>query len=299
MAALLSLLMPGVGHAYCGNLARGLAVGLLYGVAIPAVLGLLAYYGPASTVLFGFFMVAATIGVVVAATVDAGRLARRTRPDYQPKVYNRPSIYLLLGVLIQGSSIGYALHVRGSLFEAFRVPAASEYPNIVPEDRILVDKTAYRQTAPSRGDTVLFKPPNENWHGHYIKRVVAVAGDTVEMKDGDLYVNGEKLPRRAIARSDINAAPVEVNGQVLEGDFFLEENGRRKYTIFLAAAESQAALDYAAVVVPAHHCFVLGDNRNRSRDSRHFGPISYATIAGRADYVYWPADTWMRFGSLH
>jgi signal peptidase I len=53
------------------------------------------------------------------------------------------------------------------------------------------------------------------------------------------------------------------------------------------------------VVVPAYHCFVLGDNRNRSQDSRHFGPIPYAAITGRADYVYWPADTPRRFGSLH
>ena len=143
LAALLSLLMPGVGHAYCGKLTRGLAFGLLYGFAIPAILGLLAYLGPASTVLFGFLMVAATIGVVVVATVDACRLARRTRRDYAPKACNSPGIYLLLGLLIQGSNVGYALHVRSSLFEAFRIPAASEYPTIIPGDRILVAKITY------------------------------------------------------------------------------------------------------------------------------------------------------------
>ena len=298
VAALLSLLMPGVGHAYSGNLRRGLAFAVLYGVATPAVLGLLAYYGPISTGLFGFLMMAATVGVAVAAAVDAGRLARRTRRDYQPRMYNGLSVYLLLGLLIQGSSIGYALYVRSSLFEAFRVPAASEYPTIAPEDRILVDKTAYRQTPPNRGDTVLFRPPNEHWRGHYVKRVVAVAGDTVEIKDGFVYVNGEKLPRRAIAASHIDAAPVKVDGQTLTGDFFEETNGRSTYTIFLAAAENEAALNCAAVVVPAYHCFVLGDNRNCSLDSRQLGPIAYAAIEGRADYIYWPVDTWKRFGTL-
>ena len=85
LAALLSLLMPGVGHAYCGQLTRGLAFGLLYGVAIPAVLGLLAYFGPASTVQFGFLMIFASLGVVVAAAADAYRLAQRTRSNYEPR----------------------------------------------------------------------------------------------------------------------------------------------------------------------------------------------------------------------
>lgn len=298
VAALFSLLMPGVGHAYCGRLARGLAVGVLYGVAIPAVLGLLAYLGPASTVLFGFLMMAATVGIVLLAAVDAFRLARRTRRDYQPKAYNSPGIYLLLGLLIQGSSIGYALHVRSSLFEAFRVPAASEYPTIVPGDRILVNKTTYRQAVPGRGDTVLFKPPNENWRGHYVKRVVALAGDTVEIKAGSLYVNGEKLPREEIPSSDVDSTPLEANGRVLEGRFFRETNGNHKYTIFLAAVDNETVPDSPPVTIPPYHCFVLGDNRNCSRDSRSFGPIPYAAITGRADYIYWPADKWSRFGAL-
>jgi len=298
LAALLSLLMPGVGHAYCGRLTRGLAFGLLYGVAIPVILGLLAYFGPASTVVFGFLMIAGALGVVAAAAFDAYRLARRTRTDYELKTYNRLSCYILLGLLIQGSSIGYALHVRGSLFEAFRVPAASEYPNIVPEDRILVDKTAYRQVPPGRGDTVLFKPPNEYWRGYYIKRVVAVAGDTVELREGVVYINGEELPRKAMAPSSIDAAPAKVDGRVLEGDFFEETNGTCTYTVFLAARDGATALNCPPVAIPAYHCFVLGDNRNYSLDSRHFGPIPYAAVAGRADYVYWPADTWRRFGTL-
>jgi len=298
LAALLSLLMPGVGHAYCGRLTRGLVFGLLYGVAIPAVLGLLAYLGPASTVLFGFLMVAASLGVVVAAAADAYRLARRTRSDYETRSGNSLGLYVLLGLLIQGSNIGYTLHVRSSLFEAFRVPAASEYPTIIPGDRILVDKTTYRRIAPERGDTILFKPPDENWRIHYVKRVVAVGGDTVEIRDGFVYINGEKLPCEAVAPSSIDASEVKVDGRVLKGNFFEETSGNCKYTIFLATRNGATALNCAPLVVPEYHCFVLGDNRNYSLDSRHFGPIPYATIEGRADYIYWPADTWMRFGAL-
>ncbi len=298
LAVGLSILMPGVGHVYCGKLLRGLVYGLLYGVAIPIVLGLLAYVGPASTALFGFLMVAATLGIVVGAAADSHRLARRTKPDYEPKGYNCPAIYILLGLMIQGSCLGYTLHVRGSLFEAFRVPAASVYPAIVPNDRILVDKTAYRKADPQRGDLVVFKPPDTNWRIHYIKRIVAMAGDTVAIREGLLYVNGEALPREKVAPSAVKTPAVEVNGRVLEGDFFKETNSDCKYTIFLTTPDDETVLNCDEVVIPEYHCFVLGDNRNYSLDSRHFGPIPYAALKGRADYVYWPADRWSRFGKL-
>jgi signal peptidase I len=290
--------MPGVGHVYCGELTRGLVFGLLYGVAIPVVLGWLAYTGPAPTILFAFLMVAAAFGVVIAAAVDAYRLARRTRADYELKAYNGPLVYVLIGLMIQGSHIGYALHIRGSLFEAFRVPAASTYPAIDPNDRLLVDKTAYRKRDPQRGDLVIFRPPNENWRTHYIKRVVALAGDTVEMKDGRLHVNGEKLPLKRLEPSQATTTEVKVHGEILRGEFFGETNGDSTYTIFLAPPNYEAVQDVNEVIIPKHHCFVLGDNRNYSLDSRHFGPIPFAAIRGRADYIYWPAGNWSRFGRL-
>ena len=298
LAAALSVIMPGVGHVYCGELTRGLVFGLLYGVAIPVVLGWLAYTGPASTIQFAFLMVAAAFAVLIAATLDAYRLARRTKADYELKAYNCPLVYVLIGLMIQGSCIGYALHVRGSLFEAFRVPAASTYPAIDPNDRILVDKTAYRKHDPKRGDLVIFRPPDKNWRIHYIKRVVALEGDTVEMKEGLLHVNGEKLPLKKLEPSKANFTEVKANGEILRGEFFGETNGDSTYTIFLAPPNYDAVQNVDKVTIPKHHCFVLGDNRNYSLDSRHFGPIPFAAIGGRADYIYWPAHDWAHFGRL-
>jgi signal peptidase I len=243
-------------------------------------------------------MIAATLGLVMVAAADAHRLARRTRPDYQPKTYNSPAVYLLLGLMIQGSSVGYALHVRASLFEAFRVPSASTYPAIVINDRILVDKTAYRKADPQRGDLVLFKPPNEHWRTHYIKRIVALAGDTVRLEHGHLYINGRELDRLAIQPTALGAPPLMIDGRTRNGDFFVETNGTAQYPIFLENPSDNPPPDFAEVTIPKHHCFVLGDNRNHSLDSRHLGPIPYAAIRGRADYVYWPAQKWSRFGRL-
>ena len=188
---------------------------------------------------------------------------------------------------------------RGSLFEAFRVPAASEYPNIVPDDRILANKTAYRKADPEVGDVVLFRPPTESWRIHYIKRIVALGGETVEIKDGVLYVNDKPLPRRQIGSGSTQIRGQNGSAQTLSGEVFAETNGSETYKIFLTTAPPKTAKDFPKTTVPPHHCFVLGDNRNCSLDSRHFGPIPYAAIEARVDYIYWPVDTWARFGRLH
>jgi signal peptidase I len=295
LAALLSFIMPGVGQVYCGCLVRGLTFGLVYGLAIPVTFGLLGYLGPVPTVVFALLAVAAVFGVVIAATLDASKLAVRTRRDYELKACNGPAVYLLIGLMTQGSSIGYALHLRSSLVEAFRVSAASEYPTLLPGDRILADKTAYWKTDMARGDVVLFHPPTGDWRKNYIKRIVALGGDTVEIKQGELYINDQKLPRELVSAQ---TTMVDTSGKVVEGRIYREHNADKIYKIFLANDGPQQASDFGKITVPEDHCFVLGDNRSNSLDSRRFGPIAYATIQARADYIYWPADTWFRFGRI-
>ncbi len=295
VAALLSFLMPGAGQVYDGRLVRGLTFGLVCGLALPVVFGLFAYLGPVPTVLFGLLAAAGVLGMVIVATVDAACLAARTRPDYVLKVYNRPAVYVLVGLMIQGSSIGYALHVRSSLVEAFRVTAASEYPTILAGDRILADKIAYRKTEVARGDVVLFHPPTGDWRSNYIKRIVALGGDTVEIKHGEVYVNDQKLPRELLSA---HVRMIETSGKAIEGSIYREQNAGVSYRTFLAEDDPPSKRDSGKITVPENHCFVVGDNRSSSLDSRQFGPIPYATILGRADYIYWPVDRWSRFGRI-
>jgi len=197
-----------------------------------------------------------------------------------------------------GGSTQIAFNVRATLLEAFRVPSSSNYPTIDSNDRLLANKLAYKNSDPKRGDLIVFLNPKDRGQ-NYIKRVVAIAGDTVEIKEGQLYVNDEKLQRKVLAQSTPDNIRVEVKGEPLEGDIFEETNGDAKYKIFLARPpDDYTSFDFAKITVPEHHCFVLGDNRMNSYDSRHFGPVPLATVKGRADYLYWPAKDWSRIGRI-
>ncbi|GAI45458.1 unnamed protein product, partial [marine sediment metagenome] len=240
----------------------------------------------------------ASIIVYLIATIDSAYKAKRTKPDYELKDYNRWYAYVLLVLISMGGSVGTSMYVKANFIEAFRVPVASNYPTIVPNDRFLANKLAYNNSDPKRGDLIVFINP-ENRRQNYIKRVVAVAGDTVEIIDNEVYVNEQQLERQRLPQSVLDNIKIKVHGKSLEGDVFYEINGDAKYKIFLAKPpHDQASHNFSKITVPPHHCFVLGDNRNLSRDSRHFGPVLLATIKGRADYLYFPAKDWSRFGRI-
>jgi signal peptidase I len=294
---LLSLILPGLGQVYCGRLKRGLILNFLNILPLPIIIGLFSLSDSPMLIQVVIALVLAGGMVQLTAIIDSAFLAKRSA-GYQLKDYNSPVVYALLILIVTGGGIGSALYIRDQGLEAFRVPTASCYPAIVPNDRILVNKNAYNRTDPQRGDLVVHICPSDR-HLNYIKRIVAVAGDTVEIKDGQLYVNSQKLVRRKLPESALDNIRITVEGQQFEGEVFEETNGNAKYNIFLAEPPHDKTIgDFEKITVPENHCFVLGDNRNNSRDSRHFGPVPLATIKGRADYIYWPAMNWSHFGKI-
>jgi signal peptidase I len=297
LAILLSLIMPGLGQVYCGRLKRGLVLNFLNILPLPIISGLFSLSDSPSLMQIAIALLLAGGTVQLTAIIDSAFLAKRSA-GYQLKDYNSPLVYVLLVLIVTGGGIGSALYLRSQRLEAYRVPAASCYPTIMPNDRILANKNAYKRNDPQRGDLVVHICPFDR-HSNYIKRIVAVAGDTVEMKDNRLYINGRELPRRKLPESEFDNIRITVKGQPLEGEFFEETNGNAKYNVFLSEPRYDKTIgDFEEIKVPEHHCFVLGDNRNDSRDSRQFGPIPLAIIKGRADYIYWPAKDWSRFGKI-
>jgi len=297
-AIVLSLIMPGLGHIYCGRIVKGIILAFLSSILIPVTFATLSVSHLTVRIAVIITALFASLVVWLIAIIDSWYTARHTTDSYTLKDYNRWYVYVLLVLMSTGSSTEIALNVRTNYMEAFFVPVASNYPTIVPGDRFLANKLAYKTSDPKRGDLIVFINP-ENRRQNYIKRLIAVAGDTIEIRDNQVYVNDQKLERQKLPQSVLDNIKIKIQGEPLEGDVFYEINGDAKYKIFLTQPpHDQASHDFAKITVPAHHCFVLGDNRNLTRDSRHVGPIPLATIKGRADYLYWPAKDWSRFGKI-
>ncbi|MHC4645844.1 MAG: signal peptidase I [Planctomycetota bacterium] len=297
LAVVLSLIMPGLGHIYCGRIVRGLVLAFLSGILVPMVFGALSV--SPSSVHMPVIIVSSLAYLViwVVAIIDSWHTASHTAADYRLKEYNRWYVYVILLAMSMTGSTQISLNVRSSLLEAFRIPgdAGSMYPTIPPGDRLLANKIAYKKSDPHKGDVVVFiYPENRRWN--HIKRVVAVAGDTVEMRDNELYINGRKLGRTSLGRTAL-----QTEKKKIEGEVFLERNGEAEYRIFLSETEDgddRKMADLEPTTVPEHHCYVIGDNRNSSCDSRHYGPVNLGLIKGRGDYIYWPGKGWEGFGRI-
>jgi len=139
------------------------------------------------------------------------------------------------------------------LYQPVKVEGTSMLPGLADQERIFINKFVYHFENISRGDIVVFHYPLDPSKS-YIKRVIGVAGDKIEIDNGRVYLNGKLLYEP-----------------------YLPE----KFEDFRS---------YPITVVPPHHYFVLGDHRNLSNDSRDFGPVDERYIYGKATFVYWPLD---------
>ena len=177
-----------------------------------------------------------------------------------------------------------ALFIRTFIVQAFKIPSGSMIPTLEIGDHILVNKLAYgvripfwdhylvEFKRPRRGDVVVFIFP-EDRSKDFIKRVVGVAGDQVEIRGKKIYINGK---------------PVDDPHAHFEGE---EGHG----------AGVRVRDDYGPRQVPANHIFVMGDNRDRSYDSRFWGFVNLAEVKGKAFLIYWSwdgNDRWVRWERL-
>lgn len=178
-----------------------------------------------------------------------------------------------------------ALFIRTFIVQAFKIPSGSMIPTLVIGDHILVNKLAYGiripfvedyavefQTA-KRGDVIVFIFP-EDRSKDFIKRVIAVGGETVEIRSKKVYVNGKPIqdPHAHFEGSEMPGAGALANQD-----------------------------DFGPKIVPENHVFVLGDNRDRSHDSRFWGFVNTDDIRGKAFLIYWSwdgTDRWVRWERL-
>ncbi len=288
-AAMLSMLSTGLGHVYCGRFATGLALFFTSLLPVPFAMAAALSRDP-STILLGVIVPCFVVIVVYLYAIAASyRLAKRIGDDYQLRDYNRGVVYVLFivaGILYPAA---IATHIRANVFEAFYCPAQSMSPTLLKGDHFLVNKLMGRRL-PRRGDIIVFLAI-DNRDTRYVKRVIGLPGDTVALSGNEVYVNGRKLEHQ----------PADPSEQTLlgedAGELTYESNGEATYRVQLAR-DSAAAAAYPQTKVPEGHCFVLGDNRPHSLDSRRFGFVPFGDILGKAQYIYFPAQGWSRFGRI-
>lgn len=139
------------------------------------------------------------------------------------------------------------------LYQPVRVEGTSMLPMLEDQDRLFINKLAYRVGEIQRGDVVVFLYPHDHQKS-YIKRVIALPGDTLRIDHGLVYVNGKEVHETYVPRQ------------------FEDDRSQPEMT------------------VPSHEYFVMGDHRSISSDSREFGPVDRDLIYGKAAFVYWPMD---------
>jgi len=288
-AVVLSMLCPGLGHIYCGRFAVGLALNFATLLPVPVAMAAALWQTPGAGLIALVLACLFVLGVYCYAIVGSWRSARRIGERYELKDYNRGAVYALFIVagLIHAPAV--AMHIRENVLEAFYCPSDSMAPTLREGDRFVVNKL-WQRRLPDRGDVVVFLCPHDRGL-RYVKRVIAIPGDTVSIQGNEVYVNGRKLEHRPASISDPAPAESDAGGVVYETD------GQATYQIRLAAGAAKSKV-YPETRVPPAHCFVLGDNRDHSEDSRHFGFLPLGDILGKAEHVYWPATRWSRVGTI-
>ena len=180
-------------------------------------------------------------------------MSRSVKQPKQTQPQENPWIELLKTVTMAGV---LALGIRTFVAEARYIPSGSMEPTLEINDRLIIEKISYRLRNPERGDVVVFSPTEtlqqQNFKDAFIKRVIGLPGDTVEVKGGRVFVNDQPL--------------------------------REKYI------EDKPEYNYGPVVVPADQYLVLGDNRNNSYDSHYWGFVPRHNLIGKAAVRFWPPN---------
>lgn len=177
-------------------------------------------------------------------------------------------------------AIIFATFARTYVVQAFKIPSGSMEKNLLIGDHILVNKFIYGPTATGlertllpvrpvrRGDIVVFKYPNDPSRD-FIKRCMALAGDTIQSRDKVLFINGREIHDEAFTHHS--------DPQIVSRRDYYQPNRVRD--------------NFGPLVVPEGHYFCMGDNRDNSNDSRFWGPVPRPNVKGRAFMIYWSFES--------
>jgi signal peptidase I len=270
LAVMLTVILSGLGQIYAGKIKRGIILFL-----IPLVISILLIsylsnliFNPNTGLNSSALLLLILLGIVgfayaVFVMIDSYRCAKEyNMQNNLTRNITSDKKYLIAGIIFfiifnPLAPITRA-YVRNRLVQAFRIPTGTMKPTLMEGDLILADKAIYKKSEPKRGDVIVFIYP-EDTKKMFVKRLVGLPGETIEIKNGGVLINGTFL----------NEPPFSNKYYYNRGDY---------------GKEGQS------VKIPADSYFVLGDNSNYSKDSRYWGFVPKKNLVGKAYKIYFPFD---------
>lgn len=258
-----TIILSGLGHVYAGRLKRGLIFCL---IQMGGLLGLWVYVAQPRVKTSGLVLSIYVLFLIFTLYIilDAYRCASRFNKEnsLERKKSALKTGFLILGIVFfmffPAVRATFIFLVQSNFIHAFRITSGAMAPALFPGDRVIADTRIYKSGRAQRGDIVVFRYPKDP-DKKFIYRVIAVEGEKVEIKNGDVYVNDRLV-------SDPRISAVEYYNQ---GDFGRADN---------------------PVTVPRGEYFLLGDYNKSSHDSRYWGFVPHRFLYGKVYKIYWPPD---------
>lgn len=251
LALLLSFITPGLGQIYNGQVKRGIIFYLLLIVTFLIYSFMrLKFYG-------GILFFVITLSLILFISLDVLINAIKLK-QIALKPYNKWYIYLIIFVL-SNLAILPLLNwtIKDKIAKAYKIPSITMEPTLLVGDHLIADMKIYRSEKPKRGDIVIFEYPKDP-SKDFIKRAIGLEGEKVEIINKKIYIN-DKLLDDPWGYYESGGSPRDIRD--------LE--------------------NFGPALVSKESVFVLGDNRNNSQDSRHYGFVPINKIKGKALYIYW------------
>lgn len=279
-SGLLSLIFPGLGQIRAGAWSLGV---MLLGAtaALGVMLQCLTWFRPKPLAV----AISATLGatyivVAIAVAADAVRRKRRTTTASRQGWLRSTWLAFIVVLIVNGT---FAVLVPGR-WQTFSIPAGSMVPTLLVGDYLVAGDLS-AGSMPARGDVMIFKYPRDNTT-NYVKRIVGLPGDRIQLRQGQLYINGQLCPRRpeddyvvddddgihTVRRRYVETLPNGVRHDIIKATDEGEMNNTPEY------------------LVPPEHVFVLGDNRDNSLDSRFMNIVGFVplnNVFAKAGTIYW------------
>lgn len=260
LAVLLSRIVPGLGHLYIRKTVIGFSLIFIY------------------VVTFVLFVSSQPILKVIIEIISSfiiyhAYVSTPIKREYSRKTIIKLTVFSFIVSILFSIILG--LFIRTYIMEARWIPSGAMEPTLngTPNqweaDKVIVDKFGYKFANPKRGDIIVFSPTEalreEQFENAFIKRIVALPGEKVELKQGKVYINDKPLEENYVASRQLTSTEV------------------------CTSAQTQPYLS-KAVTIPPNSYLVLGDNRGSSYDSRCWGVVPKDNIIGKASAIFWPIE---------